>query len=408
MIKKLRTKMIIVSTLSVLAVLVVILGVINGVTFYNINQRADELIHILAENGGRFPKLVEGEPIQPKKDRHNVSPETPYETRFFTVYVDRSGRALAADTGSIAAINTAVATEMAEKAYASGRSDGFIQDYKYSVSKNGDKAMIVFLDCGRDLRTFRSFLVTSLMVAAAGLVGVFVLVYVLSKFAIKPLAESYEKQKRFITDASHEIKTPLTIIGANTEIIEMQSGESEWTQSTRNQIRRLTELTVQLVSLARMDEENAKLPMVDFSLSDAVQEEAEPFVPLAQTSGKTLMLEIEDGISCFGDESALRKVVSILLENAIRYSDAEGKISLKLSRQGKKNRLWVSNTVNGIEPGSHDIMFERFYRADSSRNSKAGGYGIGLSIAQSIIEQHKGKLTAHSKDTRSIEFTALF
>ena len=142
-------------------------------------------------------------------------------------------------------------------------------------------------------------------------------------------------------------------------------------------------------------------------MSDAVQEEAEPFVPLAQTHGKTLTVQVEQGISYCGDEASVRKVVSILLENAIRYSDEGGKIELRLHRQGKRNRLWVRNTVSEIAPGSHDVMFERFYRADASRNSKTGGYGIGLSIAQSLVEQHKGKLTAHSSDGHSIEFTAL-
>lgn len=407
MIKKLRIKFIVVSTLSVLAVLVVLLGVINGVTLYNIDRRADELIHILAENGGRFPKPVEGEQMLPKAERHDVSPETPYETRFFTVYVDAEGEAVASNTGSIAAINSDSAAELAKKAYKEGHKEGFIQDYKYALSPSGEGTMVVFLDCGRDLRTFRSFLVTSLLVAGAGLLAVFVLVALLSKAAVKPLAESYEKQKRFITDASHEIKTPLTIIGANTEILEMQAGENEWTRSTRNQIDRLTALTGQLVSLARMDEENTRLPMVEFSLSDAVQEEAEPFVPLAQTHGKTLTVQVEQGISYCGDEASVRKVVSILLENAIRYSDEGGKIELRLHRQGKRNRLWVRNTVSEIAPGSHDVMFERFYRADASRNSKTGGYGIGLSIAQSLVEQHKGKLTAHSSDGHSIEFTAL-
>jgi signal transduction histidine kinase len=222
---------------------------------------------------------------------------------------------------------------------------------------------------------------------------------------MRPIAESYEKQRRFITDASHEIKTPLAIIEANTEVIEMDNGESEWTDSIRNQVKRLTGLTEKLVFLSRMEEEDNPLTMVDFSLSDAVSETAQSFEAVAAAQQKTLTSEIEPRITYHGDEASLRQCVSLLLDNAMKYSTENGAIRLTLSRSGKNITLTLWNSAQGLTPGKQDILFERFYRPDSSRSRQTGGSGIGLSVAQAIVLAHKGKINARSDDGVSILFT---
>jgi len=411
MIKKLQRKFIAVAMISVILVLISIMGVINITTYLNITKKADALLYVLTESGGAFPNInrIQNVPdIQPKPVYDNISAEAPYETRYFSVYFKANGEVIKADTSNIAAISNDQAIEYAKDIYSSNKQSGSYGQYMYSSVAYEDGQLIVFIDCSRDLSIFSSFLMTSILVSVSGILSVFILVCIFSKIIVKPVAESYEKQKCFITDASHEIKTPLTIIDANTEVLEMENGENEWTKSIKNQIKRLTSLTNSLVSLTKMDEENNKIQMTDFSLSDAVTEASSSFIVLAQTHGNTFETNIEKNISFNGDEKAIRQLVSILLDNAIKYSDNKGIIEVSLKKQNKKIELTVFNTVEHIEKGNHDIMFDRFYRADSSRNSQTGGYGIGLSLAKSIVESHRAKIFAKSTNEKSIEFTVLF
>lgn len=406
MIKKIRKKFMIIAMVSIFAVLFGILSIINISSFHNISTRADKILSVLIENGGKFPK-----PDKPSGEHGHLpsgmSPEVPFETRYFAVFFDDNGNISSSNMGFIAAVSSDNALEYATKAYISGNERGFYDNYKYEKAKYNDGTFIVFLDCGRDFDTFRNFLAMSIFVSLVGMILVFILVLVLSKIAIKPIAESYEKQKRFITDASHEIRTPLTIIDANTEIFEMKNGVNKWTQSTHQQIKRLNELTNHLIALARMEEGNGQILMTDFSLTNAVLETAEPFMSLAQVQGKFLEIDAERDISYTGDENALRQLLSILLDNAIKYSNDKASIKLSLIRSGKKRELTVFNTVEHIKPGNHSEFFDRFYRGDVSRNTEIGGYGIGLSLAKSITLNHKGSISAKSEDEKSLTITVL-
>ena len=297
MIKKLRRKFIIIAMISIVTVLFLILGIINIANYNSVNIRADNTLSILIDNGGKFPKedKVMGEP---RPLPNGISPEAPFETRYFSVFLDMGGRVYGVDTGCIAAVSTEKALELAEKAYSSGKRTGFYDDYKYINVEYQEGTLIVFLDCGRSLGTFRSFLGISVLVSIIGIALVYILVFVLSNIAVKPIAESYKKQKRFITDASHEIKTPLTIIGANTEVMEMEDGETKWTLSTKEQINRLTELTNYLIALTRMDEGEVQRLKTDFSLSNAIIEVAEPFMSLAKIENKLIDMEKIGRASC--------------------------------------------------------------------------------------------------------------
>ena len=211
------------------------------------------------------------------------------------------------------------------------------------------------------------------------------------------MAESYEKQKRFITDAGHEIKTPLTIIGADADLLEMEFGESEWLTDLRRQTNRLTNLTNDLIYLSRMDEEKPRLQMIEFPLSDMMEEITQSFQSLIKSQNKQLTAEISPLISFTGDEKAIRQLLSILLDNAIKYSPEEGTICVKLEKENHAVKLLVSNTtVQPIESGSLKHLFDRFYRLDGSRSSSTGGYGLGLAIAHSIVTAHRGKIWAES------------
>ena len=254
--------------------------------------------------------------------------------------------------------------------------------------------------CGRSLNNARSFLWISIFISLIGLLIVFALIAITSKAVVKPAAEAYEKQKRFITDAGHELKTPLAVINADCDVLEMENAGNEWIADIRKQTERLTGLTGRLIYLAKTEEgSKQKMTMIDFPLSDCISEEVESFKGLARASGKTITSEIADGLSYNGDQRAIEELVSILMDNAVKYSPEGGNIEVSLHKQGSKIIFRVYNDTK--EPVPADVikhMFDRFYRADSSRNSETGGYGIGLSIAKGITGSHGGKINAASKD----------
>ncbi|MCM1102465.1 MAG: HAMP domain-containing histidine kinase [Clostridium sp.] len=414
MIRQLRTKFIIIAMCSLAAVLAVIVGGLNVMSYLGTVERADRILNMLADNEGRFPGRWE------RDDFRGFSPETPYDTRFFSVSLDEKGEVLSVDTGRIAAVETGEAMDYARAVWESGRTRGFKENYRFlSCGSHGashgaeepEGSRVIFVDCGRELDAFRNLLWGSICLALLGLVAVCVPVVVFSGKVFAPVEESYARQRRFITDASHELKTPLTVISANVDVLEMESGENRWTGSIRNQVNRLRRLTEQMVTLSRLEEQE-KSAFVECDLSGIVAETAEMFEPLVSAAGKTLSLRIEPGIRRPGDEEKLRQMISLLLDNALKYASAQGEIRLYLEpeRKGGRARLTLWNAVDeasGIRAGRQDVLFERFYRLDASRNSDTGGSGIGLSVVKAIAELHGGKAAAKSEDGRSITFTIL-
>ncbi len=412
MIKRLQKRFVFISICSVAIVLLIILGAINLYSFIQIVENADSMLELVSKNAFIMPDDHGGNGgngVIPDENRwqngKNLSPETPYMLRYFTVTFTEDGQVSTLNVDKIAAVNEEQASNMALDTFENGRAQGFDGVYRYlriELSDGGCK--ISYLDCSTDLNTFYTLLKTSIAVSLGGTAAVLLLLILFSKKAIGPLAESYEKQKHFITDASHELKTPLTIIDANTEIIEMEHGESHWTKSIRAQVKRLADLTGNLVSLSRMDEGDQKPLVTEFSLSDAVKETMEGFETRAEQSGKHIEMNVGNNISYEGNEDSIRKLIGILADNALKYSPDGSVISLNLSKSSKGIVLTITNPTIGMTAGSHDELFERFYRGDSSRSSELPGYGIGLSIAQSIVIQHNGKIRAIS-DGASLKFT---
>ncbi|MBO5069844.1 MAG: GHKL domain-containing protein [Roseburia sp.] len=412
MIKKLRFKFMLMTMAALLLVLTIIIAGINIVNYHSILQDADELLLILSENRGMFTekKGAKDDDRDINKLPPDMSPEAPYETRYFSVTLNStSGDLIQVDTGHIASVERADAIRFAQSVLQNKKDKGFVGSFRYTVHVEDETTRIIFLHCGKKLDSFQNFLFASIGISLIGYGVVCLIIAFFSNRIIRPISESYEKQKRFITDAGHEIKTPLTIINADVDVLTMDLGENEWLEDIQKQAKRLASLTNDLVYLSRMEESADSMQMIEFPFSDIVSETASSFQALAQTQDKVFECRIQPMLSINGNEKAIRQLVNILLDNALKYSPAGGTVSLVVEKQSKALRLTVSNTTKYTIPQENlHLLFERFYRLDPSRNSQTGGYGIGLSVAKAIANAHNGKIQAKTEDGKSLQITASF
>lgn len=446
----LRRKFILATMLAVSIVLAGIIGAINVANWLNVVDQADRRLDLIAAHGGSLPQPDQNSeaPAGASSDRASsgdtppagpgrLSPETPFETRFFTVTLDTDGDVVGTDTAHIAAVDADQAASWAKALAEAGAQEGFQDSYRYravqaaastagadadaDAAANGSTAtagggaqadaaggttsdtgttLYVFLDCSRDLETFRAFLIASTGISAIGWVLVLALTMGLARVAVRPIAESYEKQKRFITDASHEIKTPLSIIDASCEVVELTKGASEWTESIHAQVERLSALTERLVLLARMDE-GAELALAPIDLSATVAAAAEPYRAVALAAGRALAVNIEPHLAAHADAAAIGQATELLLDNAMRYASPGSTIELSLAAAGKHRRICVRNRCDELPAGDLDRLFERFYRADEARSSATGGSGIGLAAVRAIAEAHRGRARIETPDAHT-------
>lgn len=410
MIRSLRKKFIIAAMCAIFIVFAVIIGTINTMNYLRLKEHADYMTGLIKEGNGKLPFFNKSDFNKIKKHPkpEKISAETPFETRFFYVIFDTDGNIILSDIKNIAAVNESEARRYAEAVFKDKKQKGFVDIYRFRKSETDEGIKVIFLDCRRELSAAGNLLLISILVFVLGLLAVFVLVLVFSKIVFAPVQESYIRQKQFITDASHEIKTPLTIISANTEVLEMESGRNRWTESIHNQIDRLSTLTGQLLTLARMDEENKISTYGRFLLSQAADETASSFLASAKLANKSIDINIDNDIYMSGDEKQIRQMFNILLDNAVKYSEPDSKIVVSLYKKGSKIIFKTFNQVKDIDKGNNDKIFERFYRRDTSRNSETGGFGIGLSVAKLIVTAHKGKIQAVSKDGRSLSIIVTF
>ena len=431
MLGRLRTKFIILSTISLLLLLGIIVVSSNLLTYQELLANADKVLDMIADNDGR-PM-----PLQPpdKKEIHKndvdgareeflghfgrkmLSPEILYEARFFDAGISAEGEVILVDTEHIAMVDDTDAADYARQAYRKKGNRGFIGDFRYvkidAADDSNSDIRVMFLDCGRNLATFKNSLLTNCLISLLGLMVVFVLIVVFSGKIVQPVSESYEKQKQFISVAGHEIKTPITIIDADAEILAMEIGDdNEWLSDISRQTRRMTALTNDLLTLSRMDENRQQFTMIDFPVSDVVGETVQSFQTLAHSKGRNIRAEIAPMLSCRGDENSIRQLVGILLDNAIKYTEENGDGSCDdiLLRLEKKSHNLCLSVRNSSEPVSEEQLrqfFDRFYRTEQSRNSETGGYGLGLSIAKSLVEAHKGRITASVPDAGTVQITVV-
>lgn len=410
MIRKLRAKFIAIAMFSVAGVLLLYSVFVLGETAVsNINDIKDDLTY-LTENNGVLPEPVSISDIKSNSSDNVKTADYRYSRRFFTVTLDSSGAISSVDLDNISAItDEAGAEDYALKAYKLGVSFGHSGDYYYQMtSKDDGSTLIIFLDCTEKMTTFRQMRSSAFLLILMTVVLVFIPVWLFSGKAIKPEIENAEKQKQFITNASHELKTPLAVIRANTELVEVMYGENEWSQNTLKQVDRMNDLIKDLVVLARYEEQRENMVYEDVDLSAVVRDASDSFKAVAEQKELKFDVSAEPDIHLKADAGAMKQLVTILLDNAVKYCDDGGEIAFTLARRGRNICLTSSNTFAAGKDEDYSRYFERFYRADESHKiDNKGGYGIGLSIAESVVKSHHGTIKASWRDGR-IYFDVVF
>lgn len=418
MIKRLRRKFIIMATIGVLVVLGGALGLINTIAYMRMNQQVMSVLTYIIHNNGAVPQKIGGDDGSFFSDPSwtEETPEFAYQIRFFSVLVNANGYAQHIDIQHIASFSEKEAIEYARMTVAearkSGENQGFFKkgraSYAYMIMPDDDGSfLIVILDCTRDVAAVSSFMRYSLWFGLGCVVLYVLILAAMCNVAIRPFVRNMENQKRFITNAGHELKTPIAIISANAEAIEMINGQSQWTDSILKQVRRLSNLIQDLIMLSKMGERSqVDLVITDVNLSETVHAVADSFQQLAIDAEKTLTTAIADGIHVKGDSKCLYELVNILVDNAVKYCDDKGTIdvSLRRGRLGKGAVVAVTNTYADGANVDYSRFFERFYRGDTSHNSQKAGYGIGLSMAEELTKLMGGKINVSYKAQR-ITFT---
>lgn len=421
MIKKLRYKFLGVTMLCIGLLFAAILLALNLSMTFSSQRRGFEMLETLADlpypederPGHRQPgaeprpQNAEGFPA-----RH---PDNYIDAfRVFSISYDKNGELLCVNYNKETVISESDILELGEKVWQEAgdapKERGRVQSRYLYLTRDRDASwQIYFLDYSVEhSMTYRLFYLC-LCVGLIGMVILFAAAFFLSGWMVKPVQEAFTQQKQFIADASHELKTPLTIINANAEVLSATLGQNKWLSHILEQTQRMNALIRDLLDLAKMDslEDSPKRPaFAEFDLSRAVSSAALSFESLAFEAHKTYRMQIAENLSYCGNEPAIRQLVTILLDNAFKYSDEKGTITISLKAKGK-GILTVHNTGKGIPSEEQKHIFERFYRSDASRSRDTGGYGLGLSIAASVARSHRARISVQSDGKTYTQITVI-
>ena len=406
MLKKIQRRFILVAMAAFGTVMLLIIVGINVANYYRTTSMQDRLAGELLAHEQAVLSRREAPP-PPARDRTRRDPEEAFTTRFFTVHCDEDGRVGSVSRDYISSVDEETAKAYAQAVLSRGREKGYYETYRYLVRQGEKGITVLFLNAAVHIQSMRSLLLVSLAIGLCSLLMVFFLILLFSRRAVRPYMKNIERQKRFITDAGHELKTPITSIATSADIAAMEHEGDEWIENIRRQAARLTRLVGDMVALSRLDEETPFPEKSRFSVSEAAWEIAEPFEVLAKAKGKNYSQRIEDDLTLYGDRGSIQRMISILLDNAVRYSDDGGEIRMQIYRRRSKVCIEVSNTCDLPDVSDLDRLFDRFYRMDESRSAMTGGTGIGLSMVQAIAETHGGKASVQSADGKEICFKVL-
>ena len=401
--KKLRLKMIGIVFASVVAAFMVMTIILVMCFGAYRNRQADQITAMISENNGTVPQLKDYKQQQKNSQAferyfNNYNEDSSYRTRFFRIFLDEDKKGTNVNMDHIAAVDEKKAVRMTKMAMLRRGKVGLVGSYRYRKEyKDGQVRSIIFLDC-KENQSFYHLAVTITITVSTLLTCLITVIFAIaSKRAVRPFEINSNRQKQFITDASHELKTPLAIISANAEVLQYKGDGNEWTQNIIDQTKHMGKLINQLLVLAKLDEVQEKSEKQEADLKLLLEETIEPFEEVATQKKVTLKLHLEEGVTIRVNREQIAQLVSILTENAAKYVNDGGKIVWRLTKTQHGAVLVVKNTTEKELPDTKR-MFDRFYRSDSSRSSKTGGQGIGLSIAKKIVDSHKGSITAKAGD----------
>ena len=404
MLKKLRQKFILSALLSVGLVMLVLIAGINLLNYQAARRGQERVIDGILE----YELTPKNEPRRRPINEMPWAggPGSEFTSRFFVVRCDQDGNVQSFGHEFINSVDEETADAYARQALSSGRKAGRIGNYRYRVAEKEDELLLVFLNIQAETRQQSKLLLASALIGLCSFACVTLLVLLLSKPAMRPYMKNIERQKQFITDAGHELKTPITSITTSADIAAMEHEGDEWIANIQTQAARLTRLTNDLVTLSRLDEETPFPEPAQFSLSEAAWETAESFQARAKAEEKTFQTEIVESIELLGDRASVQKLFSILLDNAFKYSAPGGEVRLQVQQKNRHALIEVSNACGQTIPDDPERLFDRFYRPDASRSTETGGTGLGLSIAKAIVENHRGEITVSTEQPGMIRFRA--
>ncbi len=408
--KKLRYKLICMVFFAASGVFLAVIIILYGaLTLYNTHQ-ADGMTQLISLNGGMVPEFQEYKNEDYTDDIPHpllFNEESEFRTRYFIVYFDEQAQLSNMNTDHIAAVGEETALSLAEDAIAGGNETGYLEQYRYRITKSNNGNTVIFLDC---TESFSIRHVTMQIVICIAILIIFLVTLIFaffSRYVVRPFEQNAKRQKQFITDVSHELKTPLAIISANAEVLQYKNGKNSWTKNITTQTKRMSELIGNLLTLSKMDELAHESAQTSLDFSTLVEETVKPFQEVAAQKNVSMQINITPHISVKGYEEQLRQMISVLTENAVKYVSHNGAIRISLTRNGRHATLTLFNTAH-LEPGIDcNRLFDRFYRPDNARSSETGGHGIGLSIAKKAASQHGGTLRAQCRENGICFITTL-
>ena len=421
MIRKLRIKFILTNMALVSLVLIVVFAVLMASTSQRLAGQSMAAMRMSLEWGeDRDPPRFEFSPsseAMPEKWENRGGGEFQQVMMIpvFCVSLTEDGQVDAVYAQDSVSVSDQVLEEAVSQALESGTREGILNrlGLRYLVETGPDgKTRIAFADRSWERQNLQGLLLTSLLVGIGALLGFFLISLFLSKLATRPVEKAWEQQRQFVADASHELKTPLTVILANSGILlshreDTVGAQVKWIEYIQEEARRMKGLVEDMLFLAKSDAARLPATRLPVDMSELTEGCLLPFESVAFEAGVTLESDIRPGLYVNGDEGQLRRLVYILLDNACKYAGSGGAVAVVLSRTSDRLKLTVRTTGPAIPPEHLEHLFERFYRSDSARTREAGGYGLGLAIAKAIVQSHRGQISVASSEAEGTVFTVL-